>query len=343
MKVIYTEAAEQELQTFRERQKRLLEELIAEKKFIYGDESLEITASDIKETSEQIRAYRPASYRFRSTLLIGQLYIALGVLLMVGSYFYPLIERMLVENRLQAMLVLVGAITVVTGLFALYFYKLRQKRYEEMERGYQPGTRPPTLGPNHDKSSHTTEVTSTHFTERLVTALIEFNQKGMKHNLEWGLNDVTKRIEAALSEQLLHIDPELAARLKSRVLKDLSDTFRTLEYEAAAIAQLPESELSQPRATQGQSTLLAPGVPRLLQWIAKHQPKYEFLSVKFLREKLFASDPPLQEALQFCIDRGVLELYDHPNPHAPGRTTKACRLNMEHPLAQQILNPSHGG
>lgn len=33
-------------------------------------------------------------------------------------------------------------------------------------------------------SSHTTEVTSTHYTERLVTALIDLTQKGMKHNLE---------------------------------------------------------------------------------------------------------------------------------------------------------------
>lgn len=149
-------------------------------------------------------------------------------------------------------------------------------------------------------------------------------------------------MEAALNEQLGNVNPDLAAQIKGRVLKDLSDTFRTLEYEAAAIAQVPETEPPQSGGTQKQPTILAPGVPRLLQWLAKHQPKYEFLSVKFLREKIFASDPPLQETLQFCIDRGVLELYDLPNPHSPGRTTKACRINMGHPLAQQILNPSRG-
>jgi len=191
-------------------------------------------------------------------------------------------------------------------------------------------------------SSHTTEVTSTHFTERLVTALIDLNQKGMRQNLEWGLTSVTKRVEAVLNDQLAGVNPELAAQVKGRVLKDVTDTFKTLEYEAAAIAQLPETELSQSSTSQGRATLLAPGVPRLLQWVAKHQPKYEFLSVKFLREKVFASDPSLQEALQFCIDRGVLELYDRPNPHNPGRTTKACRLIMDHPLVQQILNPANG-
>jgi hypothetical protein len=189
-------------------------------------------------------------------------------------------------------------------------------------------------------SSHTTEVTSTHYTERLVTGLLELTQKGMRYNLEWGLSSVTKRVEAALNEKLGDINPELAAQIKGRVLKDLSDTFRTLEYEAAAIGQVPESELPQSGPTQKQSTMLAPGVPRLLQWIVKHQSRYEFLSVKFLREKLFASDPPLQEALQFCIDRGMLELYDRPNPH--GRTTKACRLNLEHPLTQQLFEPPHG-
>lgn len=191
-------------------------------------------------------------------------------------------------------------------------------------------------------SSHTTEVTSTHFTERLVTALIDLNQKGMKQNLEWGLSSVTKRIEAALNEQLAAVDPKLAAEIKGRVLKDVASTFKTLEYEAAAIGQLPEAELSQPQSSQGRPIMLAPGVPRLVQWIAKHQPKYEFLSVKYLRETVFASDPSLQEALQFCIDRGALELYDRPNPHAPGRTTKACRLNLEHPLVLQLLNSSPG-
>jgi hypothetical protein len=188
-------------------------------------------------------------------------------------------------------------------------------------------------------SSHTTEVTSTHYTERLVTGLIDLTQKAMRDNLEWGRISATKRVEAALNENLGGLSPELAAQIKGRLLKDLSDTFRTLEYEAAAIGQIPEPELPQFGPTQKQSTMLAPGVPRLVQWIVKHQPRYEFLSVKFLREKLFASDPPLQEALQFCIDRGVLELYDRPNPR--GRTTKACRLNLEHPLTQQLLKPPH--
>lgn len=192
-------------------------------------------------------------------------------------------------------------------------------------------------------SSHTTEVTSTHYTDRLVTALIELTQKGMRDNLERGLSSVTKRVEAALNENLADVTPEVAARINKRVQKDLTDTFRALEYDAAAITQLPESELSQPKGTQRQVTMLAPGVPRVLQWIAKNQNKYQFLSVKYLREKVFARDPPLQEALQFCIDRGVLQLYDCPNPYAPERPTKACRLNLEHPLTKQILGLSDGG
>lgn len=191
-------------------------------------------------------------------------------------------------------------------------------------------------------SSHTTEVTSTHFTERLVTALIDLTQKGMRKNLERGYTSVTKLVEDALNEHLKDVNPEAAAQVRGRILKVVTDTFKTLEYEAAAIAQLPETELSQPTASQERSTMPAPAVSRLLHWIEKHQPKYEFLSVKFLREKVFAGDPALQEALQFCIDQGALELYDRPNPHAPGRMTKACKLSMEHPLVQQILNPTAG-
>lgn len=244
---------------------------------------------------------------------------------------------------LMDVLTIVGlVVSVLGGALSVFAIVVTWKLYQA---GNQVNLETLKLLHQVNASSHTTEVTSTHFTERLVSGLLDLTQKGVKNNLEWGLNSVSKRVESALNEQLASVNPLLAKQIKKRVLKDLSDTFRTLEYETAAIAQQTELEISHPGIAQVQAhaAILTPGVPRLIQWIVKHQSKYQFLSVKFLREKLFAGDPPLQEALQFCIDCGILELYDRQNPYAPGRPTKACRLNLNHPTSQEVLKLSGGG
>ena len=65
MKTIFTTAAKEEINRFREHQERRLIELIREKKFIVGDEELEVTASDIKDAAGHFRISRPAEIRRR--------------------------------------------------------------------------------------------------------------------------------------------------------------------------------------------------------------------------------------------------------------------------------------
>src|ERR1051326_3718075 len=105
MNVIYTEPAKQELITFQENQRRLLEELVAEKKFVFGDEQLEITASDIKETADRFRPYHPRERRRYHAMRFGaQIYILLGIVLMLGAIFYPNLKKMFQEGSPQGFL-----------------------------------------------------------------------------------------------------------------------------------------------------------------------------------------------------------------------------------------------
>lgn len=134
MKVIYTEAAEQEMMNFHQQQKEMLEKLVAEKKVVFGDDVLEITASDIKEASRNIRVLRPTSIRYSNVQLLTKVYVALGVLMMVGAIYYPRIAELFQENRTQGMLFLMGAVVTLIGLLANYFYVLRKRRYLEAER-----------------------------------------------------------------------------------------------------------------------------------------------------------------------------------------------------------------
>lgn len=134
MKIQYTDAALQELQAFQSQQQKMLEQLISERKFVYGDEIVEVTASDIKEASVLIRAYRSRVTRNSSLGLLSKLYIALGALIAFGGYFYPKFQSIFFENRVQAMAILTGVIMMCIGLVAGNLYRARIRRFQEMEQ-----------------------------------------------------------------------------------------------------------------------------------------------------------------------------------------------------------------
>jgi hypothetical protein len=134
MKFQYTDAALQELQAFQSHQQKLLEELISERKFVFGDETVEVTASDIKEASSYIRAYRPRIARYSSLRSLSQIYVALGALISLGGYIYPSFQSLFVENRVQGMAILTGFVMMAFGGLAGYLYRARIHRYDEIER-----------------------------------------------------------------------------------------------------------------------------------------------------------------------------------------------------------------
>jgi hypothetical protein len=184
-------------------------------------------------------------------------------------------------------------------------------------------------------SSHTAETTTTRFTERLVGALIELLNRDVRSSLAVGQTTLAERIDSVLVGALSTAEPQIAQKVRGRVRVELAKAFRSIEFQTASLARLPKSELAE--SSIGGSRVVAPGLPSLIKWIVKNEPKYSFFSVKFLREKLFAGDPVIQEALQFAIDEGVLETYNQPNPKNPAWVTKACRLKREHPTVCAIL------
>jgi hypothetical protein len=131
MKILYTDAALRELVEFQQRQKALLEELVSDRKHVFGDDILEITASDIKDAAHRIQPIRPTARRYQSSELLTRAYVAMGVAMMVGAFFYRQIQEIIETNRTQALIFFTGAsITAIGWLFG-YWLKLRQRRYSE--------------------------------------------------------------------------------------------------------------------------------------------------------------------------------------------------------------------
>ena len=223
-------------------------------------------------------------------------------------------------------------VSVIGGVLGVVAIAVTWKLYQA---GMQVNLKTVNLLAEIKTSSHTTEVTSTRFTERLVGALIELLGRDVRSSLVVGRASLAESIDSVLERALSQQDPELTKQVRARVQTQLERAFRAMEFQTASLGRLPEPDTVE--RSSGTTVVVAPGLATLVKWIVKHESKYNFLSVKFLREKVFAREPVLQEALQFAIDNGVLETYDQPNPKNPAWPAKACRLKRDHPVVQGIL------
>ena len=133
MKTVYTENAKSELNEFLSRQQKMLEDVVASRKYIYGDEVLEVTASDIREASRYILPINTG--KLRNTLfrrLIIQSYLVLGFLLICGGIFYPIIQEMIVHSPIQVMLISIGVTIIFVAIFMQVYFKFRDDRRKQM-------------------------------------------------------------------------------------------------------------------------------------------------------------------------------------------------------------------
>ncbi len=131
MKVIYTSAADFEMQLFQDQQKKNIEKLIIDKKSVYGDDVIEITASDIKEIikyfdrDEMLQISETPRNRVFLAVIVSRLYVVFGVITMVVAYFYPTIYELYIYNQIQAMVFIMGAVLALIGVLAGYWLKFR--------------------------------------------------------------------------------------------------------------------------------------------------------------------------------------------------------------------------
>jgi hypothetical protein len=129
MKIVYTESGRQALEEFKEEKVRELEKEISPRKYVYGDETIEITANDVREGSDRIRLpYRFTSARPMTQLLL-QIYILFGVLATFAGLFYRNLKYIASEDPTQIILVLSGV-----GISFMSYLMLQRLRDRERER-----------------------------------------------------------------------------------------------------------------------------------------------------------------------------------------------------------------
>lgn len=118
VKIILTDQAAKQLQKYKDNQGNKLIEEIASRKFVPGDDEVEITASDIETGGN--RMVKP---KMPVTMIII-FYMILGSFLMILGFNYDIIKNIILKNDpVQIVLLAMGVIIFLMGIMlALSFF-----------------------------------------------------------------------------------------------------------------------------------------------------------------------------------------------------------------------------
>lgn len=137
MKIVYTPSAIAELERFQDQRKDDLESIIKREKYVFGDESVEITASDIRAAERQFSRLSTPRAQLPLTKLLMRLYLFAGVAMVVAGLFYEEIRSVLEGDPVKRTLVIGGLALSFVSIVGGYYVRIRTERRELMERHYR--------------------------------------------------------------------------------------------------------------------------------------------------------------------------------------------------------------
>lgn len=136
MKIVYTESALIELEKFQEKRKEELEVFLKNRKYVFGDEVLEITASDIRDAERNFKASDISRSKLPVTNMILKLYMIMGIMMVLIGLFYSQLRQLIEGNPIQLTLILGGVVLSLVSFFGSYYFRMREIRRAEFERRY---------------------------------------------------------------------------------------------------------------------------------------------------------------------------------------------------------------
>jgi hypothetical protein len=138
MKIVYTESGRRALDEFKEEQiqelVRDLEQRITSRKYVFGDEEVEVTANDVRMAAE-MRTIQPQLLRSRlsSTRLILMVYMVLGALTSVAGLFWGTLRTLYADDPIRFMLVVSGVAIALMSYVMLARFRERDREIQRME------------------------------------------------------------------------------------------------------------------------------------------------------------------------------------------------------------------
>lgn len=137
--IIYTESGKTKLDSVLLLIKQKIEKEIKDSKNFPGEESIEITASDIEKVYNRIRFYKPTHPINRSVKLILPIYFVLGLITMFYGLFYENIKQLSEQNPIQLIFILAGfMLSLLSGvLILIYRQKEGERRRDQVMRKFE--------------------------------------------------------------------------------------------------------------------------------------------------------------------------------------------------------------
>lgn len=133
MKIDYTDSGRLALEVFKGNQAKELEEYICSKKYVFGDDAVEITAADVKEAAA-FRSLGASLRRRRSSVeIVARFYMVIGILVAAVGLFYDRLVGMFRDNPTQLMLVVCGVAVSLASSVMISWSRMRQREAEKTE------------------------------------------------------------------------------------------------------------------------------------------------------------------------------------------------------------------
>jgi hypothetical protein len=134
MKFIYTDSGKQALEAYKAQQVEQLQERIASRKYVFGDEEVEVTAADVKEASDPRSSSPRSLVDHNSILLVTMLYTILGAVTALVGLFYQHLKSLFRDSPMQFALVTAGTIIAMASGFMNSYLRERNRELEKTMR-----------------------------------------------------------------------------------------------------------------------------------------------------------------------------------------------------------------
>lgn len=125
-----TEKGEQELEAFKNTQVHILLDNIIKSKDYPGIDEIEITANDITEFSKNwvYSQTKRSINRYTKFKIISYVYVVMGLILFLTGIYYQDIERIVIHNPEQLLIMLLGGLVFSLGIILLLYSKFMSYR-----------------------------------------------------------------------------------------------------------------------------------------------------------------------------------------------------------------------
>ena len=134
MQFVYTDSGLKELTEFQKQQQKLLEEVISSRKYVFGDEVVEITRADVKQAAQHIKPISEITHsKYAATRLAAGIYIFVGIMLFAAGITWPYLRALYTRDRFSFMLALAGLAMSIIGYSLLQIMRARARQAESLE------------------------------------------------------------------------------------------------------------------------------------------------------------------------------------------------------------------